>query len=228
MRFSRQKYRTGLPCPPPGDLPDPRIEPASLTSPVLVSLPLASPRKPNWLVHTSKCHSGRSRFQPLGINFIWNMWQTAVSLKHNFCGKVEGFCKTCISKNSVQFSRSVMSNSLRTHGLQHARLPYPSPNPGAHSNSCLLSQWCRIQPSHPLLSPSPPAFNLSQHQRLFKWVSSLHQVVTVLEFQLLASVLPMNMQDWFPLGNPCSSRDSQESSPIPQFKSVNSLALSFL
>ena len=57
-----------------------------------------------------------------------------------------------------------------------------------------------IQPSHPLLSPSPPAFSLSQHQGLFKWVSSLHQVAKVLEFSASASVLPMNIQDWFPLG----------------------------
>ena len=54
------------------------------------------------------------------------------------------------------------------------------------------------QPSYPLLSPSPLAFNLSQHQGLFKWVSSSHQVAKVLEFQ--PSVLPMNTQDWSPLG----------------------------
>ena len=57
-----------------------------------------------------------------------------------------------------------------------------------------------IQPSHPLSSPSPSAFNLSQHQGLFKWVSSLHQVTKVLGVSASASVLPMNIQDWFPLG----------------------------
>ena len=57
-----------------------------------------------------------------------------------------------------------------------------------------------IQPSHPLSSPSPPTFNFSQHQSLFQWVSSLHQVAKVLEFWASASVLPMNIQDWFPLG----------------------------
>ena len=57
-----------------------------------------------------------------------------------------------------------------------------------------------IQPSHSLSSPSPPAFNLSQHQGLFQWVSSLHQLAKVLEFQLQPSVLSMNIQDWFPLG----------------------------
>ena len=57
-----------------------------------------------------------------------------------------------------------------------------------------------IPPSQPLLSPSPPAFNLSQHQCLFKWFSSWHQVVKVLEFQLRHQSFPMNIQDWFPLG----------------------------
>ena len=57
-----------------------------------------------------------------------------------------------------------------------------------------------IQSSHPLLAPSPPALNLSQHQGLFKWVSSLHQVVKILGVSASTSVLPMNIQDWFPLG----------------------------
>ena len=58
-----------------------------------------------------------------------------------------------------------------------------------------------IQPSHPLSSPSPPALNLSQHQGLFKWVSSSHQVAKVLEFQLQHhDILPMNTQEQFPLG----------------------------
>ena len=83
--------------------------------------------------------------------------------------------------SSVQLS-SVVSDSLRPHGLQHARLPYPSPTPGACPDSCPSSQWC-----HPTISPSvlpsPPAFSLSQHQGLFKWVTSSHQVAKVLEFQ---------------------------------------------
>ena len=84
----------------------------------------------------------------------------------------------------IQFScRSVVSDSLRPHEMQHARPPCPSSTPRVHPNPCPLSQWCH-QPSHPLLSPSPPALNLSQHQGLFQWVSSLHQVAKVLEFQL--------------------------------------------
>ena len=85
--------------------------------------------------------------------------------------------------NSVQFSNSVMSNSLQPHGLQHTRPPCPSPTPRVYSNSG-PQVGDAIQPSHPLFSPSSPAFNLSQHQGLFKWISSLHQVAKVLEFQL--------------------------------------------
>ena len=83
--------------------------------------------------------------------------------------------------NSVQFSCSVMSDSLWPHGLQHARPPCASPTPRIYSNSV---HWVSdaFQPSHPLSSPSPPSFDLSQHQGLFKWVSSLHQVAKVLEF----------------------------------------------
>ena len=93
----------------------------------------------------------------------------------------KGVYQGCIL--SVQFSCSVMSNSLRPHGLQHARPPCPSPTPKVYSNSCPSSWWC-----HPAIlsseSPSPPTFSLSQHQSLFKWVSSSHQVAKVLEFQI--------------------------------------------
>ena len=89
-----------------------------------------------------------------------------------------------------------------------------------------------IQPSHPLLSASPPAFNLSQHQCLFKWVSSSHQVSKVLEFQLQHQSFQWIFRTDFLkdglVGSPCSPRDSQEFSPTPQFKSINSSALSFL
>ena len=95
---------------------------------------------------------------------------------------------TPIRISSVQFSRSVMSNSLWPHGLQHARPPCPSPTPRVYSHSCPLSD--AIQPSHPLSSLSPPTFNLSQHQGLFKWVSSLNQVAEVLSFSF--SISPSN------------------------------------
>ena len=89
-----------------------------------------------------------------------------------------------------------------------------------------------IQPSHPLWSLSPPAFNLSQHQGVFKWVSSLHQVTKILELQLQHQSFQWIsrtdfLQDWL-VGSPCCLRDTQESSPTPQFKRINSLVLSFL
>ena len=89
-----------------------------------------------------------------------------------------------------------------------------------------------IQPSHPLSSPSPLAFSLFQHQGLFKWVSSSHQVAKVLEFPLQHQSFQWTLRTDLLLdglvGSPCSPRDSQESSATPQFKSINSLALSFL
>ena len=89
-----------------------------------------------------------------------------------------------------------------------------------------------IQLSHPLSSSSPPAFSLSQHQGLFQWVSSLHQVAKVLEFQLQHQSFQWIfrtdfLEDWL-VWSPCSPRDSQESSPTPQFKSISSSMLSFL
>ena len=88
-----------------------------------------------------------------------------------------------------------------------------------------------IQPSHPLLSPSPPTFHLSQHQGLFKWVGSSHQVAKVLEFQLQhqsfqehPGLISFRM-DWLDL---LAVQGTLKSSPTPQFKSINSSALSFL
>ena len=99
-------------------------------------------------------------------------------------------------KKSVQFSRSVMSDSLRPHGLHHARLPCPSPTPGSYSNSCPSSRWC-----HPTISSSVvPFFSCLQSfpasgsfpmSHLF---TSHGQSIGV---SASASVLPMNIQDWF-------------------------------
>ena len=101
--------------------------------------------------------------------------------------------------NSVQFSRSVVSNSLWPHGPQHARPPCLSPIPGVYPNSCPLSWWC-IQPSHPLLSPSPPnpqSFPASGSFLMSQLVAPSGQSIGV---SASTSVLPMNTQDWSPLG----------------------------
>ena len=117
-----------------------------------------------------------------------------------------------------------MSNPLQLHGLQHARLLCPSLYAGVCPNSCPLSPS-----SHSLLPPSAFAFNLSQHQGIFQWVSSSHQVAKVLELkhQSFQWIFRTDFLEdglvWSP-GNP---RGSQESSPTPQFKSISSLALSF-
>ena len=87
----------------------------------------------------------------------------------------------------------------------------------------------RCHPSRPLSSPSPPTFSLSQHQGLFQWVCSSHQVA---EFQLQHQSFQWIFRTDFLwnglVGSPCCPRDSQGSSPTPQFKSINSLVLSFL
>ena len=106
--------------------------------------------------------------------------------------------KNTRTKTIIQF-RSVVSNCLWPHGLQHASLPCPSPTPGAYSNSCPSSQWC-FQSSRPLSSPFPPTFNLSQHQGLFKWVIFFTSHSQSIGVSASASVLPMNIQDLFPLG----------------------------
>ena len=97
---------------------------------------------------------------------------------------------------SVQFSHSVMSDSLWPHSLQHARLHCPSTTPGVYLNSCPLSQWC-----HPTISssviPFSSSFNFSQHQGFF------HESIFCIRWSKYwkkASVLPMNIQDWFLLG----------------------------
>ena len=100
---------------------------------------------------------------------------------------------------NIQFSRWVMSDSLWPPWTAACQASLSITN----SRSLLKTHVHRvgdaIQPSHPLLSPSPPAFNPSQHQGLFQWVSSLHQVASI-GASASVWVLPMNIQDWFPLG----------------------------
>ena len=119
----------------------------------------------------------------------------------------------------VQFSRSVMSESLQPHELQYARLPCPSPTPRACSNSCPLSQWCHwtisssVGPFSSCFQSFPASVSFPVSQFFASGCQSIGTSASV-------SVLPMNIQDGL--------RDSQESSPTPQFKSINSSVLSFL
>ena len=100
---------------------------------------------------------------------------------------------------SVQFSFSVVPDSLQSHELQHTRPPCPSPTPGVHSNSCPLSQWC-----HPAISSSivpfsscPRSLPASESFPMSQLFASGGQSIGV---SALASVLPTNTQDWSPLG----------------------------
>ena len=100
---------------------------------------------------------------------------------------------------SVQFSRSVVSNSLRSHESQHARPPCPSPTLGVYSNSCPSSRWCHPANSSSVIPFSSclwsfPASGSFQMSQLFTWGG---QSIGVSASE---SVLPMNIQDWFPLG----------------------------
>ena len=134
---------------------------------------------------------------------------------------------------SVQFSSVAQSCPTLCDPMNHSTPGLPVHHQLPESTQTHVHRVSdAIQPSHPLSSPSPPAPNPSQHQGLFQWVSSSHQVAKVLEFQLHHQSF-----QWTPrtdllldglVGSPCSPRDSQESSPTPQFKSINSLVLSFL
>ena len=104
-----------------------------------------------------------------------------------------------LSFSSVQFSCSVVSDSLWPHGLQHTRLPCPSPTPVVYSNSCLLSQWC-----HPTISSSVipfssclQSFPASGSFQISQFFAAGGQSIGV---SASASFLRMNIQDWFPLG----------------------------
>ena len=131
--------------------------------------------------------------------------------------------------SSVQFSRSVVSDSLRSHESQHARPPCPSPTPGVHSDSRPSSQWC-----HPAISSSvvpfsfcPQSLPASESFPMSQLFAGGGQSTGV---SALASFLQRNprahlLQNGL-VGSPCSPRDSQESSPTPQFKSINSSELS--
>ena len=117
-----------------------------------------------------------------------------VSTQEENLGK-EKICSHWFS--SVQFNCSVMSDSLRLHGLQHARPPCLSPAPGVYSNSCLLSQWC-----HPTISSSVVPFSLQSFPasgsfQMSELFASGGQSIRV---SASASVLPVNTKDWSPLG----------------------------
>ena len=147
-------------------------------------------------------------------------------------------CLTCLLRKLyvcislfLLFSCSVVSNSLWPHELQHARPPCPSPTPGAYSNSCPLSQWC-----HPTISSSVVPFSSCLWSFPASGSFLMSQLFTSggqsIGASVSASILLMNIQDWFPLGwtgwISLQSKGLSRVFPTPQFRSINSSALSFL
>ena len=130
----------------------------------------------------------------------------------------------------IQLSWSGVSDSLRPHGLQHTSVPCPSPTPKAYSNSCSSSWW-----RHPTISSSVVRFSShlqsSPASGSFQWVNSSHQVANIWSFSFSIrlsneySGLISFRIDWLDL---LTVQGTQESSPTPQFKSINSSVLSFL
>ena len=182
-----------------------------------------------WLLATLALNSEEFEADRLWASMMRNEVQWATGC-YFFFQSLWNNCK-CKQAHSVQFSCSVVSDSLQLHELQHVRPPCPSPTPRDHSNSCPSSQWCHpaipssVVPfsSCPESLPASKSFPMSQ---LFAWGGKSTGV------SALASFLPQNTQVWFLwewlVGSPCSPRDSQDSSPTPQFKSINSSALSLL
>ena len=126
------------------------------------------------------------------------------------------------------FNCSVVSNSLWHRGLQHARLPCPSLSPREFAR--IQVHWVSdaIQLSYPLLPPSLPSFYLSQNQGLFQWVGSSHQIPKYWSFSFSISpsteysgLISFGLSDLIS----CCLRDSQESTPAPQFESISFSAL---
>ena len=126
-------------------------------------------------------------------NKLWKILEKMGIPDHLTC-----LLRTYRQVSSVQFSRSVMSDSLQPHELQHARPPCPSPTPGVHSNSCPLSRWC-----HPAISSSVVPFSSCPQSLQASGSFPMSQIFAwggqSIGVSALASVLPVDNQDWSPL-----------------------------
>ena len=135
-------------------------------------------------------------------------------------------CNQVTFTGDLLFTCSVMSDSLRPHGLQHIRLPCPSWSSGVCSNSLPSSWWC-----HPTILSSVSPFSSCSQSFLASGSFPVSQLFGH-TIKASASILSMNIQGWFSLGltgrSPCFPRESQESSPAPQFENINFSVLSLL
>ena len=150
------------------------------------------------------------------LKFLLFIYLTAEMQKY-----FSAFCCCCCSIGKLCLT-------LRPHGMQHTRLPCPSPSPRVYSNSCPLSQWYHPTISSPVIpfSSCPsifPSIRVFTLESVFQFFASGVQSIGA---SASASVLLMTIQAWFPLGwtglTSLLPRDSQQSSPTPQFKSINS------
>ena len=214
MGFSRCEYWNGLPFPSPRYLPNPGIEPAS---PALQADSLL-------LSHQGSPHPCPKQVTVVYTHWSldWEaLWPPSASTFRRMRASIKAFCSVWFQNESVQFICSVVSDSLQPYGLQHARLPCPSPTARDCSNSWPSNQWYNPAISFSIIpfSSFPQSFPASRCFPMSQFFASGGQDIGVSAW---ASVLPMNIQDWFPLGlmvgSPCSPRNSQESSPTAQFK----------
>ena len=148
-------------------------------------------------VSQEKVHSTYSYHGVISTHLSFTVWESQYMITVPQCSK--SYSRVCWLYFQFQFSCSVMSDSFRPHGLQHARPPCSSPIPGAYSKSCPLSRWC-----HPIISSSVvpfssclQSFKASGSFQMSQFFASGGQRIGV---SASATVLPMNIQDWFPLG----------------------------
>ena len=160
---------------------------------------------------------------------LWGCKESDISEHMHTCKKgmtamADVFTKCCEKRLLLLFSGRVMSDFSQPQELQHARLPCPSPSPGACPNSCPLHWWC-----HPTSSSSASLFSSCLQSFPTSGSFPMSWLFTSgglsIGASASASVFPMNIQDWFPLGltgwSPCCPRDCQESSLASQFESIN-------
>ena len=183
-----------------------------------------------FFIHSSSAHRGCFYILATVNNATW-LWEYRYLFEILISFSLAIYPEVELLSHMVHFSCSIMSDFLWPHGLQNARLPHPSPTPGVYSNSCPLSQWCHPAISSPVIPFSSylQSFTASGCFQMSQFFTSGGQSIGVLAS---ASVLPMNIQDWFPLGwagwISLLSKGLSRVSPTPQFKSIISLALSFL
>ena len=156
-------------------------------SAILHSVPMDAAPRELW------SHAGRGHMGHISLSWQYHADEAKILFCYQAC-----FGKITFLNVSVQFSHSVVSNSLWPHELQHGRPPCSSPTPKVYTNSCQLSQWC-----HPTISSSGIPFSSCPQSFLASGSFQMSQLFPSgqsIRVSASTSVLPMNTQDWSPLG----------------------------